>query len=389
MLILKTWLPVVTAMLCFGLGVGLMAVYGFFVAPLSQEFGVGVAVLNIGPVALLLVPGILGAAIGKLADRLPIRRILLVGVSLSMLSLLAISQAPTLVLVALGFLSFSLGLTLYGPVVINGLMVKLYPGLEARALAVAAIGMSLAAISLPLLVGSLLAHLDWRAALLCLAAGVLTVLWLAIIVGIPPGVVGTVPAAQDSTVATFYRNPAFWLIGLCVALGLNVAVVLGVSYPPYFASQGYTVADAGGFLAISGLSGLAGKSCLAWLGDATHYYAKWLVAALLLLQIAGLGLLFMANDASGVVPAMCLLGFGIGAIVPLHPYLNSRYFDASIISQVTGAQAPLFLPFGLVGAPLAGYAFDQTGSYDMVFIALAVTLGAAALLAIKLPITAK
>jgi len=383
--ILKTWLPVVTAMLCFGLGVGLMAVYGFFVAPLSQEFGVGVAVLNIGPVALLLVPGILGAAIGKLADRLPIRRILLVGVSLSMLSLLAISQAPTLALVALGFLSFSLGLTLYGPVVINGLMVKLYPGREARALAVAAIGMSLAAITLPLLVGSLLAHLDWRAALLSLAAGVLIVLWLAIIVGIPPGVVGTGPAAQDSTVATFYRNPAFWLIGLCVALGLNVAVVLGVSYPPYFASQGYTVADAGRFLAISGLSGLAGKSCLAWLGDATRHYAKWLVAALLLLQIAGLGLLFIANDASGVVPAMCLLGFGIGAIVPLHPYLNSRYFDASIISQVTGAQAPLFLPFGLVGAPLAGYAFDQTGSYDMVFIALAVTLGAAALLVIKLP----
>jgi predicted MFS family arabinose efflux permease len=389
MQILKTWLPVVTGMLCMGLGVGLMAVYGFFVAPLSQEFGVGVAVLNIGPVALLLVPGILGAAIGKLADRLPIRRILLVGVSLSMLSLLAISQAPTLVLVALGFLSFSLGLTLYGPVVINGLMVKLYPGLEARALAVAAIGISLAAISLPLLVGSLLAHLDWREALLSLAAGVLTVLLLAIMVGIPPGVVGTVPTSQDSTEATFYRNPAFWLIGLCVALGLNVAVVLGVSYPPYFVSQGYTVADAGRFLAISGLSGLAGKSCLAWLGDATRFYAKWLVAALLLLQIAGLGLLFTANDASGVIPAMSLLGFGIGAFVPLHPYLNSRYFDAAIISQVTGAQAPLFLPFGLVGAPLAGYAFDQTGSYDVVFLALAVTLGAAALLVIKLPVTHK
>ncbi len=56
------------------------------------------------------------------------RRILLVGVSLAMLSLMAISQAPTLLLVALGFLCFSLGLTLYGPVVVNGLMVKMYPG---------------------------------------------------------------------------------------------------------------------------------------------------------------------------------------------------------------------------------------------------------------------
>jgi len=47
---------------------------------------------------------------------------------------------------------------------------------------------------------------------------------------------------------------------------------------------------------------------------------------------------------------------------------------------------PLFLPFGLVGAPLAGYVFDQTGSYDVVLIALAVILGVAALLAMRLPV---
>ena len=46
---------------------------------------------------------------------------------------------------------------------------------------------------------------------------------------------------------------------------------------------------------------------------------------------------------------------------------------------------PLFLPFGLVGAPLAGYVYDQTGSYDLVLIGLAVTLGIAAFLAMRLP----
>ncbi len=389
MQILKTWLPVFTGMFCFGLGIGLMAVYGFFVEPLSREFGVGVAILNIGPVALLLVPGVLGARIGKLADRLPVRRILLTGVGLAMLSLIAISLAPTLLLVALGFLGFSFGLTLYGPVVINGLMIKMYPGREARALAVTAIGISLAAIVLPLLVGVLLAHLDWRHALLGLATGVLIVLWLAILVGIPPGIVGAVPVAQGSATTSIYRNPAFWLIGFCVALGLNVSVVLAVSYPPHFASQGYTVADVGWLLALSGLSGLVGKTCLAWLGDATRDYAKWLVAVLLLLQTAGLGLLLVASDVSGLIPALCLIGFGTGAFIPMHPYLNSQYFDTAIISQVNGAQAPLFLPFGLVGAPLAGYVFDQTGSYEMVLIALAITLMVAALLVLRLPAPVK
>ena len=41
-----------------GLGVGLLGIYGFFVEPLSREFGVGVATINIGPVALLLVPAL-------------------------------------------------------------------------------------------------------------------------------------------------------------------------------------------------------------------------------------------------------------------------------------------------------------------------------------------
>ena len=46
---------------------------------------------------------------------------------------------------------------------------------------------------------------------------------------------------------------------------------------------------------------------------------------------------------------------------------------------------PLFLPFGLIGAPLAGYAYDQSGNYEAVLVAIAVTLGVAALLALLLP----
>ncbi|MFL3654381.1 MAG: MFS transporter [Halioglobus sp.] len=377
--------PVLTGMCCLALGPGIMGIYGFFVEPLSSEFGVGVAILNMGPVALLLVPAILGAWVGKMADQLPIRNILLVGVTLAMLSLMAISHAPTLWLVALGFLSFSLGLTLYGPVVVNGLMVKLYSGREARALAIVAIGMSLAAATLPPLVGTLLEHYSWRWTLQSLAIGALVVLWLAILIGIPKGVILT-PSTGDAPVAkAFYRIKAFWLIGLCVALAMNVAIVLAVCYPPLFASKGYSMAEAGWFLALAGMNGLVGKSFLAWLGDNVRHYVKWLAAGMLILQSAGLGLLFIATNVSEMIPAMCLLGFSGGAFLPMHPYLNSRYFDASIISQVTGAQMPLFLPFGLVGAPLAGYAFDQTGNYNAVLIALAATLCVAALLGLGLP----
>jgi len=383
---MNSWSTAIAGMLCLGLGPGLIGIYGFFVAPLSAEFGVGAALLNTGPVLLILVPGLVGPLVGRLADRLPIRLLLLTGAAFAMASLFAVGLAPNLPLVALGFLGFALGLTLYGPVVVNGLLVKVYPGREARALAIAAIGISLASASLPPLVGNLLAYLDWRTTLQGLAVGLLVALWLVITLGVPRGVVGRSADGGARVGSEIYRTPAFWLIGLCVAMTLNAMIVLAVCYPPHFTGSGFSAAAAGWLLATSGAAGLLGKACLAWLGDAIRHAARRLAVGLLLVQLAGMLLLLAADGLAGILLALCLLGFGSGAFIPMHPYLNSRYFDAAVIGEVNGAQMPLFLPFGLVGAPLAGYVYDQTGSYEGVFVGLAVTLVVAAGLALRLPL---
>lgn len=382
---IRQWLPAFSGMTCLGFGAGLIGIYGFFVEPLSREFQVGVATLNIGPVAFLLVPGLVAPMVGRLVDRVAIRRLILFGASIAMAALCAVSRAPTLLFAALAFLLFAMGLTLYGPVVINGLMVKVYPGREARALAIAAMGISVATALLPPVVGQLLASLDWRQALLSLALGLLLILWLVVLLGIPAGAGGVADVARRQPAAGLYRQREFWLIGLCVALGLNMAIILAICYPPHFLNQGYSVAQAGWFVSLAGTAGLVGKGLFAWLADAVRHHARWLAAFLLLVQIAGLWLLLSAESTGEVIPAVCLLGFGGGAFIPVHPFLNSCYFDVSIIGQVNGAQMPLFLPFGLVGAPLAGYAFDRLGNYDLVLMGLVVMLACAALLALCLP----
>ena len=382
---MRQWLPALSAMACLGFGVGLLGVYGFFVEPLSREFGVGVATINIGPVALLLVPAFAAPVVGKLADRMSIRRIVLAGIFCAMLSLAFISMVPSLLLVAFGFLVFALGLTLYGPVVVNGMLVKTYPGREARALALAAMGISVASMLLPPLVGGLMAQLGWRDTLFYLALGLLLVLWLLVMAGIP-ATTGVAPDADsDRLEASIYRRPAFWLIGLSVAIALNVSLVLGICYPPHFVQTGYSLAQAGLFLSAGGLGGMVGKAGIAWLGDAGRAYARWVAAGLLLLECAGISMLLVAGDAGDAYAAVTLTGFAAGAFIPMHPYLNSRYFDAANIGQVNGAQAPFFLPFGLVGAPLAGHAFDRLGNYELVLQSLMGALLLAAALALALP----
>jgi len=384
--LLRTWLPAISGMVCLGFGAGLIGIYGFFVEPLSEEFGVGVATLNMGPVALLLVPGFVAPYIGRLVDRQSIRRIMLCGATMAMAALLALSLAPTIQWVAIAFLFFSLGLTLYGPVVVNGMLVKIYTGREARALAIAAMGISVATAILPPVVGVLLANVGWRSALASLAVIVLIALWLAILAGIPSHVESPISVADEpQQIQPVYASRNFWLIGLCVALGFNVAIVLAICYPLHFVSQGFSLAQAGWFLSMAGVSGMAGKTVVAVFADGLRRHAKWLACTLLTMQAIGLFWLQAAQTTAQVVPIICMMGLAGGAFLPMHPYLNSQYFDARIIGRVGGAQMPLFLPFGLVGAPLAGYFYDQHGNYLLVLSVLSAVLVVAALLAALLP----
>ncbi len=384
---LRTWFPAITGMVCLGLGAGLIGIYGFFAPYLAETFDVGIATVNIGPVALLLVPGIVAPFVGKLVDRVPIRSLMLLGTSLAMLGLIGASQAPSLLLAGLSFFLFSLGIAMYGPVVVNGLLVKIYPGREARALAIAAIGISVATAILPPLVGALLVNWEWRQSLLALALGVWVLLLIAVLLGVPGGIQEVSASEVDASdeEKSFYSSREFWLVGICVALGMNVAIVLAICYPPHFIAQGFSTAEAGWFISLAGMAGLAGKTVLAVVTDRLRHYAKWIAALILGLQGLGLLLLPAATTQAQVAPLIFLLGFTGGAFLPMHSYLNSRYFDASVIGQVTGAQMPLFLPLGLIGPPLAGYLFDQSGNYHTMLYILVVVLAAATLLAMLLP----
>ncbi|MCX2973964.1 MFS transporter [Halieaceae bacterium IMCC8485] len=381
----RAWLPALAGMTCLGLGAGLIGLFGFFVEPLSQEFGVGVATLNIAPVALLLVPGIIAPLVGRLVDVWPIRRMILGGSALALLSLLAISFSSSLLQAGIGFLCFSIGITFYGPVVINGLMVKLYPGQEGRALAIAALGISIASMTLPPAMGAALQIVEWREALAVMSIVLLAIVWLWVLLGIPADAGAVADSPQAKVDREIYRRAEFWMVGITVALTLNVMVILTICYPPLLASRGFTAVEAGLFLAVGGAGGALGKLTVAVLADKLRPHTRWFAAAILLVKLVGLILLLMTDVTYLIVVSVAMMGFSGGAFLPMHPYLNSRYFKADIIGQVNGAQGPLFLPLGLVGAPLAGYVFDQTGSYTLVLVGLALILLLAILSVLALP----
>jgi len=68
----------------------------------------------------------------------------------------------------------------------------------------------------------------------------------------------------------------------------------------------------------------------------------------------------------------------------------SSYFGPVNVSRVLGLSYGLKLPFNLGAAPLAGYLFDRTGSYDLpmlvvggILLVATVTMGLAMMLPAK------
>lgn len=383
------WSTTAVAAVCQLLGVGLLGVFSFFVGPVAAEFGVGVAVINIGPVFLLLAPALMGPLVGRSADRHSIRSLMLVGVLVAVSALLAISGAPTLFWLALGFLCFALGQSLYGPLILNTLLVKTYHARAARALGLAAMGTSVGAVALPYIVAWLMDNRDWRETVLLLGCGVGLILLVSIRLGLPrlpPGsaqIDAGIPAVPADH--SFMRLRAFWVIGIAAAVIGNVVLVAVVSYGPHFANLGFDNQDIATFIAAAGVTGFLAKVFVAVFVDQLRAHLKLIPLLMMGLLMAGLLTLILGQSYLLAVCGTALLGAAGGGFIPFHPYLNSAYFAAEVMGRVNGAQAPLMLPLGLVGMPLAGYVFDSTGTYQWVFAGCTLLVAAAALLLLALP----
>ena len=394
------WSPALATMLCQGLGIGLIGVFGFFIEPLANEFNASVASINIAPVLLILVPGLIGPMIGKFADQFAIKNIMLSGLLIAQGSLYGIATADNIYLVCLGFLGFSIGLSLYGPITVNTLLVKVYKDNAGRALAIAAMGVSIATTLLPFAVTWLILQVEWRQTLVVLSLSITLLLGIVMLKVLPSGLIGGDPTGSDTNKVQaankalqtsakpsikYLKDRTFWQIGLAVAIAFNVALVLGISYPPHFSNMGFSLSQAAFLVSVAGFSGLIGKAGVAVVADKLRDHVKYVAAVLILIEIIGVFALISTSNFQLMVLAVAALGIGGGAFIPMHPYLNSGYFSADIIGRINGAQMPLFLPFGLIAPPLTGFAFDATGSYAPAFVGLIIALVVAMLLLVCLP----
>lgn len=185
------------------------------------------------------------------------------------------------------------------------------------------------------------------------------------------------------------RDRRIWLLTLIIGPSFMSITAILLSIHSHATDLGLTAMQASSVVAAMTFSGAIAKPLFGMIAD---YYNKRLVmAASLLLQIAGVTCIIFMQDYLGLIFAGMVFGLGFGAVMPLWSILLGAMFGRRAFARIMGFMAPLILPFTLLGFPYTTFVFERTGSYLPAYTTLigAFVVAAVALMFLRLPDTAE
>lgn len=387
------WYVVAIATVVYMLMVGAtFSAFGLYVLPVSAAFDLSRADMNTALILMNLGNAALAPFIGRLLDRVPAKRIMIVCALLMGLSFLVLGLSRSLWLnaavLAVALPAAYLGA---GTLTMTVLLARWFTVQRGRAIALAAIGMSLGNITVTPLVGYLIETEGWRTALLAsggLVTSLLVVVSLVLRELPGPGDVepGRSPAAAAAAhnaapvvpakVGAILKSPQFWALSLGAAMAMAVGQTLAITLTPLAIGGGLTTAQGASLISVMGGGAIAGTLVLAVIADKVDRIS--LLTGLFLVGALMNAALLADHSYALLVGCAGLLGLSLGAATPTFYALLADRFGAASFGTVRGLTMPVIAGLGMIAIRLAGEVFDRTGSYDLIFSAFIAAQVAAA-----------
>ncbi len=367
----------------------LMFVYGFtaFMTPISATFGWSMAQVAFASSLRGLEAGTLDPFLGMAVDRWPARRLIVIGVVITTLGTLVISQSTSLMMFYGGFLIVGLGAAMCAFMVPTTVIARWFKKNIGKANGVLAMGFAIGGLFVPLLTSAIDTY-GWQDTLMYMAIGLL-------LFGLPVSVVfrsrpeeyGQLPDGEapgdekkpglydfDTGVKEALRTRAFWHIGLAAMFQMIAMLAVNIHMMPYLTSMGMERAEAAIAVTILSIITLAARVPFGVLADI--FTKKYVMAVSIGLTGAGTLIYGLLDGNSFPMLVLFAIVYGIGTAgsMPLRAPIIREYFGVKRFGTIYGMMA-LFSTIGTAaGAPIAGWVFDTYGDYTpiwYVFAALA------------------
>ena len=358
--------------------------FGIFFMALTEEFGA----TRLGVSLAFMISGIVGAIfgpfIGQLLDKQSsIKPTMIVGALMLATGYGLLSQITAMwqfyfiagTLLAIG------GSTMGGQSS-SKLVANWFVKRRGVALGVATMGISGSGVLMPALSSFLIDEFGWRQSYMIFSASILVLAIPVILFWVitRPEDIGQLPDGEiieddappapvqpqtEWTTAAILRSRNFWLIALTFSILVGVFQAILIHLVPQLMDKGFDIEQAAFVLSVAAVLGVLGKVVFGWLIDNYHpRLAVWVCIATQ--AIGALGIL-MLDDYSLLMVAAAIYGFGMGGVVPLNGAISGAAFGRLSFGRVMGLLRPATLPIQGATTPLAGWVYDQTGSYLYAF----------------------
>ena len=385
------WRTPAVVLACGGIirtvSLGIRHGFGLYLQPMTMELGIGREVFAIALAIQNLVYGFAQPFTGMIADKYGAGRVLVSGTLLYALGLFLMSSATTSLELNLSAgLLIGVGLSCSGFSIVYGVVGRAFSaGKRTAALGIAGAAGSFGQFAMVPYGQLLIGTMGWHTALLILAATVMLVVPLS----------GALVEDKKEQARQFHkqsiREALREALGhrgyVLLCLGYTVCgfqlMFISVHFPAYLLDQRMTPETGMIALALIGLFNVFGSYVWGWLGG--RYTKKYLLS-LLYFTRAALVAVFIALPVSPLTVYLfaAIIGFLWLGTVPLTGGLIAHVFGVKYFATLTGI-AFLFHQIGSsLGIWLAGYLFDTTGSYQVMWL-LTIAMGILAAL-INLPI---
>ncbi len=356
--------------------------FGLFIKPMGDELNIGRSYFGWAQTARQLVGGLSSPIMGTWVDKFGSRIILPIATLVTGLGLilLGFNSSGIIMILIFGFIGVT---SLGGPgaLITTVPISKWFINKRGKALAITSIGVPIGAMIFVPLTQYLIDFSGWRNTWVIFG-------FLAIIIIIPPALIllrrqpediGMLPDGEelsdkdyiDSEISWEFseavKTQVFWKIVICLTVISMATGTIAIHRIPAFMDRGLDaqlIAWSTAFDAVC-----AGISTFT-VGILVKKVGIRILGTISFLFLAFASFITIyAYSFIEIFISMAIFGLGIGGLMFIHSFIWADYFGRKNLGQIRGKVTPFILIFGGIGAPIAGYVRDFTGSYVTVWFA--------------------
>lgn len=366
--------------MAFGSGVSFWS-FGLYVSPLEDDFGWSRAQISLGFSSALLVSGLAGPLVGWWIDSRGPRSAIVLGAVCTALSFLLLSTTSALWewYVFQAVAAVSRQMMFFIP--FQALISRWFDQKRGIALSVLATGFSLGGFVVVPVMSLVIDRWDWNGSFV-FAAIATTVIYLPIglfVVKNSPADAGTwvdgIPGERDAAgnetprqvtgvpASVALRTPVFWM--LAAALMLFFFGMFGwlVHQVPFYESEGISRRNAALIVSLAAGAGIVSRLAFGLVADRVQRF-EYVAMGLGAVLAAAMTILLLDSSAVGIGVFLVFWLVGTGGGPMLEAMLLTRAFGVAYFATILGAVVVVETIGQILSPTIAGWIFDETGSYD-------------------------